>query len=398
MASTPPPVVELNRDVTRLEVDGTFSVSWTHRLRFTRDVLATSNPVLATLLPKNPEPTRVLTVLDDGLVAARPGLLNQVEGWLEHHSEHLTPAGPPLILPGGEDAKNGWSAYESTARAIAEGHICRRSIVLIFGGGALLDAVGFAAATSHRGVGVIRLPSTTLSQGDSGIGVKNAINAFGMKNFLGTFSPPRAVVNDTSLLDSLDDSHWRGGLSEAVKVAALKDPDLLKLIERDAALLLGRDLDAMERVLIASAHLHMDHIVHGGDPFEVQHARPLDLGHWSAHRMESLSNWTIPHGDAVALGLAIDLIYAVKIGRLKNTVCDRIIQCLHALGFLRYTPVLKDPDALLEGIEEFREHLGGQLAIPLITDIGVPDEVHEIDLKTMRASIESVKESSTPPA
>ncbi|MEE2908266.1 MAG: 3-dehydroquinate synthase [Planctomycetota bacterium] len=396
MASTPPPVVELNQDVTRLEVDGTFSVSWTHRLRFTRDVLAKNNPVLAAVLPSKRKPTRVLTVLDEGLVTARPGMLDQVGDWLEHQSERLEPVAPPLILPGGEDAKTGWSAYELTSRAIAEGRICRQSVVLIFGGGAVLDAVGFAAATSHRGVGVIRLPSTTLSQGDSGIGVKNAINAFGMKNFLGTFSPPLAVVNDTKLLDSLDESHWRGGLSEAVKVAVLKDSDLLQIIEQDTNLLLDRDLDAMERILMESARLHMDHIVHGGDPFETKHARPLDLGHWSAHRMEALSNWTIPHGDAVALGLAIDLVYAVKIGRLKSTISDRLLQCLHTLGFLSYTPVLEDVDALLTGIEEFREHLGGQLAIPMITDIGVPDEVHEIDLKTMRTSIESVRDSCQP--
>ena len=394
MGSTPPPPEILDGDVTRLDVDGTFSVSWTHRLRFSRNVLAPGNQLLASLLPEEPRPIRVLPVLDSGLVDARPGLPEDVTDWLDRNADKVIPAAPPLILPGGEDAKNGWDAYEMTARAIAEGHVCRRSLVLIFGGGAVLDAASFASATAHRGVRAIRLPSTTLSQGDSGVGVKNAINAFGSKNFLGTFAPPHAVVNDTSLLDSLDDRHWRSGLSEAVKVALLKDPDLLDKIEQDTVPLMERDLDSMERILIESARLHMNHIVHGGDPFETKHARPLDLGHWSAHRMESLSNWTLPHGDAVALGLAIDLVYAMKIGMLHGGITERVIQCLQSLGFLGETSVLDDSEALLVGLEEFREHLGGRLAIPLISDIGVAGEVDEIDQKTMKESIDAVRKAA----
>ena len=93
--------------------------------------------------------------------------------------------------------------------------------MVAIGGGAVLDAVGYAAATAHRGVRLIRVPTTVLSQDDSAVGVKNGINAFGKKNFVGSFAPPHAVLNDFDLLRTLQDRDWRAGISEAVKVALL---------------------------------------------------------------------------------------------------------------------------------------------------------------------------------
>ena len=152
----------------------------------------------------------------------------------------------------------------------------------------------------------------------------------------------------------------------------------------------------MKRRSVESARLHMDHIVSGGDPFESRHARPLDLGHWAAHRLEARSNWTLPHGDAVAIGLGIDLTYATMIGRLEAAEADRVIQCLEDVGFSMQSPWLDDVDALLQGIEEFREHLGGQLTIPLISSLGTPDEVHEIDTGVMKSAIQTISQGKTP--
>jgi 3-dehydroquinate synthase len=322
--------------------------------------------------------------MDSGLHKARPDLHETVDRWIGDHTDLVSRVADPLIIAGGELAKNNWSTFESVAQALAAGGICRRSLVVILGGGAALDAAGFAAATVHRGVQVIRFPSTTLAQGDAGIGVKNAINAMGQKNFLGTFSPPLAVVNDASLLTSLDDVHWRGGLSEAVKVALLKDPPLLDRIEALTPQLLERDLNAMEQILIDSALLHMNHIVEGGDPFEARHARPLDLGHWSAHRLESLSDWAMPHGDAVAMGLMIDLRYAVEVGRLDAGIARRVESCLANLGFPMTSRLLAEPEDVLVGLEQFRAHLGGRLTIPTITAMGVAKALHEIDTDAMR--------------
>ena len=123
--------------------------------------------------------------------------------------------------------------------------IDRHSYVVAIGGGAVLDAVGYAAATAHRGVRLVRVPTTTLSQDDSAVGVKNGINAFGKKNFVGTFAPPHAVLNDFDLLTTLDDRDWRAGISEAVKVALLKDSAFFAWIEQHARELDERSLDAM---------------------------------------------------------------------------------------------------------------------------------------------------------
>ena len=374
------------------QVDGTFSIPWTHRLRFTRDAFSNGNDVLTSVLPDHASEVRMCTVIDAGLMDARPDLIDSLNRWQQTHSDRVRATGPPVVIPGGETTKNGWSSFETVAQAINDQHVCRRSIVLIIGGGAVLDTAGFAASTSHRGIDVIRMPSTTLAQGDAGIGVKNGINAFGVKNFLGSFSPPLAVVNDLSLLDSLDDAHWRGGLSEAVKVALLKHPPLLDFIEDSATQLCSRDLEIMESIMLASARLHMDHIVHGGDPFENQNARPLDLGHRADHRIEAVSQWQIPHGDAVAIGLAIDLEYTVKIGRLDEAVSNRVIRCLGSLGFLGTSDCLNDGEAILEGIEEFREHLGGRLTIPTIEAVGKLVELNEIDSSVMLNAIDAVND------
>jgi 3-dehydroquinate synthase len=219
------------------------------------------------------------------------------------------------------------------------------------------------------------------------VGVKNGINAFGSKNLIGSFAPPWAVVNDTTLLPTLADQDWRAGLSEAVKVALLKDPALLEDVERSSSLLLGRDLDTMERIVTRTADLHVAHIVQGGDPFELQRARPLDFGHWSAHRLEQMTGFRLSHGDAVAIGLLIDLQYAALSLGGCSTLVTRVADCLASLGFPLTSDAMGDEDRLLEGIERFREHLGGTLALTMVTRAGESSEIASIDVDLMRQAI-----------
>ena len=134
----------------------------------------------------------------------------------ERHRDVVRLAGPILIVPGGEAVKNDIRHIEEILQVIQDAGLCRHSYVLAIGGGAVLDAVGYAAATAHRGVRLVRIPTTVLAQDDSAVGVKNGINAFGKKNYLGTFAPPSAVINDFSFLPTLDRSrlarrHRRSG-------------------------------------------------------------------------------------------------------------------------------------------------------------------------------------------
>jgi 3-dehydroquinate synthase len=266
--------------------------------------------------------------------------------------------------------------------------------VVAVGGGALIDMVGFAAATAHRGLRLVRVPTTVMAQADASIGVKNGINAFGKKNFIGTFAPPVAVVNDADFLPTLSPRDWIGGVAEAVKVALIKDAAFFAFLEANAAALAERDLGLMERVVYRSAALHLDHIAHGGDPFEFGSSRPLDFGHWAAHKLEQLSGFELGHGQAVAMGLALDATYAHLIGLLPQSQWERILSTLATLGFALYDPLLELEYGLLDGLTEFREHLGGRLTVMLIWDIGQGIEVHDMDPDLVGQSLTLLKQRS----
>jgi 3-dehydroquinate synthase len=276
--------------------------------------------------------------------------------------------------------------------AIHRLRICRHSYVLAIGGGAVLDMVGYAAATAHRGVRLIRVPTTVLSQNDAGIGVKNGFNAFGKKNFLGTFAPPVAVLDDAQFLTTLTLRDWRSGISEAIKVALLEDSEFFGWIEREAARLVARDMQAMSDLIYRCAQLHLEHIATSGDPFEFGSSRPLDFGHWSAHKLEQLSGYTLRHGEAVALGIALDSTYAHLQGFLPEQDWQRILKLFSALGLRVYSQEfdLLDQDgtrSVFAGLQEFREHLGGQLTLALLAGIGRGIEVHEMDEMALVKSI-----------
>jgi 3-dehydroquinate synthase len=363
-------------------VDVSFSVPFVHRLRFTDDVLGRDIGTLTDLLDAPPDcPARAVVVVEDGVAAGLPEALRN-SGRVE-----ITTV---LTVSGGESIKNHPARLVPVLDAILHGNIDRRSYVIVAGGGAVLDAVGLAVAVAHRGVRLIRLPTTTLSQGDSGVGVKNAINFFGRKNWIGTFAVPWAVVNDRRLLDTLPDRDWRTGFTEAVKVSLLKDPFFFDQICRDAGAIAARDWSIAGAVLRHSALLHLRHITTGGDPFETREARPLDFGHWSAHRIEAMTGYTVRHGEAVGIGIAIDCVYSSLTCGLPPAAADRVIQCLHDLGLPTSHPMLADADGLLNGLEEFRQHLGGRLTVTMLRDVGDPIDVHAIDHAAMREAIARV--------
>lgn len=374
-------------------VDAMIAPRFMHRLRFTDRAFDPANPVLDAVLAEaadEPEagPRRAILVVDDGVVAAGgSGTLEAMVAGLEARSDRLELRGRPMTVPGGEAAKHDRCVVDRVTEAIHAHGICRRSFVLVVGGGAVLDAVGFAAATAHRGVRLVRFPSTTLAQDDAGIGVKNGINAFGKKNFIGAFAVPWAVVNDRALLATQSLRDRRSGISEAIKVGLLKDAAFVAEIAALAPRLADGCVDALEPVVRRSAELHLAHIAEGGDPFELQTARPLDFGHWSAHRLERMTDFRLRHGEAVAIGIAIDVAYAARIGRLGRAEADGIIDLLEACGLPTRHPELARADELMGGLEEFREHLGGRLTITLLEAAGRPLDVHEIDGAAMRAAI-----------
>jgi 3-dehydroquinate synthase len=367
-------------------IERTIQINFQLRVFFTKDVFSPANQLLKNVL-RNDELTRThraLVVLDESLALHQPKLGARIEAYFDSFKS-LRLVCPPLIMEGGEQAKNS-EAHVTELHALIERYaICRHSYVLAVGGGALLDVVGLAAATAHRGIRHVRLPSTTLSQDDSGVGVKNGINAFGKKNFIGTFAPPFAVINDFTLLDSLPDRDKRAGYVEAVKVALIRDAGFFESIEQNADKLRKFDPVAMEQLIVRCAELHLNHIATSGDPFEFGSARPLDFGHWAAHKLEQLSDYQIRHGEAVAIGIALDVVYSRRIGLIAEESAERILKLLERLGFDLFADelLLKNSDGIfliIRGLEEFREHLGGELTITLIEGIGRGIEVHEMNI------------------
>ncbi|MEM8486089.1 MAG: 3-dehydroquinate synthase [Bacteroidota bacterium] len=382
-----------------------FSISYAYDVLFTEHLFSVTNNTLVDALTRNADtPVDVFFVIDDGVHQHHPTLLADIDAYFAPHESLINRAGDPCIIPGGEDAKNDAAHTEAIQQAVYEHKICRHSFIVAIGGGAVLDMAGYAAATSHRGVRHIRIPTTVLSQNDSGVGVKNSVNAFGSKNFLGTFAPPDAVINDFNFLHTLDDRDWRAGISEAIKVALIKDPAFFTFIHENAASLAPdvRDMPAMQHLIHRCAALHVSHISAYGDPFERGSSRPLDFGHWAAHKLESITNFAIRHGEAVAIGIALDCCYAHLVGKLSEASLTLILQTFETLGFALYVPALSShlddpthPQSLFRGLSEFREHLGGELTVLLLDAIGKSTEVHEVDYDIYRKAVAMLKSRET---
>jgi 3-dehydroquinate synthase len=364
-------------------------VNFRYGVYFTKDVFALNNPLLSEIVAggEGDLPCGILVVVDRGLYNHHPHLLGKITDYLGQHSDRLRLACPPLLVPGGERAKNEETPVFLVRRAIHQAGLCRHSYVVAVGGGAVIDMTGYAAATAHRGLRLIRVPTTVMAQADASIGVKNGINAFGKKNFLGTFVPPWAVLNDCSFLVTLSSRDWLSGVAEALKVALIKDAALFAFIEKSVPALKNRDLEVMQLVIQRSAALHLEQIAKGGDPFEFGSSRPLDFGHWAAHKLEQLSSFDLRHGEAVAIGIALDATYSYLIGQLPQSSWRRILDVLERLGLPCWTPFLKNVRAVLLGLQEFREHLGGRLTIMLLAGISQPIEVHEVEQQVVEEAI-----------
>lgn len=353
---------------------------------FTRDLFDPASTVLVDVLAAREQRRHRCAVIVDAGVAS---VLPAIERYAAAHADRIEIAAL-WTVPGGEAAKT-TAVLDDIVRRLAELAIDRHSFVIAIGGGAMLDVAGYAAAVVHRGVRLVRVPTTVLAQNDAGVGVKNGINAFNAKNFLGVFSAPFAVIDDSSFLATLDPRDRAAGMAEAVKVAAIRDPVFYDWLVEHGDRLAAFELTAVERMIRRCAELHLAHIAGAGDPFETGNARPLDFGHWSAHKLEVLTDHALRHGEAVAIGMALDARYSVEIGMLDPAAFATFITLLKTLRLPVWHDKLLDP-AVLDGLDEFRQHLGGELTITLLAGIGRGVDHRAVDLAIVRKSIEALRE------
>lgn len=385
---------------THTSLKAEFSVPYEYEIHFTNDLFDLENRLIAHYFSKQKltedQIPKVVFMIDQGVADHHPDLTNRIQKYFETLPQ-VRLIEDFYIFPGGEVIKNDRESQEEMLNIIDRHSIDRHSYVIAVGGGAILDAVGYAAAISHRGVRHIRIPTTVLSQNDSGIGVKNGINYFSKKNYLGSFTPPEAVWNDVRFLATLSDRDKRAGLAEAIKVALIKDGGFFDWLEQHAPALEKFQEQSMQKSIVWCAKLHLRHITTTGDPFERGSARPLDFGHWAAHKLEDLTNYTIRHGEAVALGILLDAIYSSLMGYIDRESTFRIRALIQHLGFNPIFEFLNGIEAnqLLEGLEEFREHLGGKLTVTLLRGIGEGFEVHEIDINQMKKAFQHLIQSES---
>ena len=371
-----------------------FHVAYQYPVIFTENAFQRGNQQLQHALGSAKS---LMVVIDQGVLQKYPDCLTDIADYLQHH-----PVGKlachPVTVPAGEEAK-AQKTIEQLHHQMLNCQLDRFSRVIVIGGGSVLDAVGYACATFHRGVGIIRLPTTILGQNDAGVGVKNAINARDTKNLIGTFAPTVAVINDFRFITELPDRDKLSGMAEAVKVAAIRDRTFFQWLENNARRLAAFETDALKYMIRQCAALHIKQISQGGDPFEKGNARPLDFGHWSAHKLESLSGYQLRHGEAVAIGMALDTRYAVDAGILSSDCGIRVFKLLEQLGFRLWHPATGRKSAeghfeLLDGLEEFRQHLGGQLSITLLTAIGRAKEFNQLSSQRVAESIRWLEQRS----
>jgi 3-dehydroquinate synthase len=378
------------------QYDFDIPVTFRHRIRFTKDAFASGNPVVRELI-EGDRACRVLVYVESVISNLFPDLKEQLRTYLEAiEGVTLTEI---VEMEGGEVCKISKTQIMDGISPIERNKIDRHSYVFCIGGGAFLDVIGLAAATAHRGVRLVRFPTTTLSQDDSGVGVKNGINGFGKKNFIGSFAVPYAVVNDFRFLYTQPEDACRGGLVEAVKVALVKDGEFFNWMEANLEGLRRLEPAVLEEAVECSAILHARHIALGGDPFETGSSRPLDYGHWSAHKLEQLTDFALSHAEAVSVGVALDTLYAARQGWLTDAQSERVLAVLEGL----LLPIWDDSLDLraedgrrkvFHGLEEFREHLGGQLTVLMLKDLGEGFDVHELDEACLDSCMEELKERS----
>ncbi|KKN14501.1 hypothetical protein LCGC14_0995440 [marine sediment metagenome] len=373
-----------------------FSVPYQFPVAFVRGLFNPRNPLLAETITRgeNTKRHRCYFIIDEGLDGA--ALTTAIKEYFGAYQDQLELIADPMFVPGGEIVKKDLAYIERMLSTIHSHGIDRHSYVIAIGGGAVLDAVGLATATAHRGVRHIRIPTTVLSQNDSGVGVKNAVNFRGLKNYVGTFAPPWAVLNDFDFLSTLPKRERVAGMAEAIKVALIRDREFYLWLEENVEDLSTFQPNAEEHMVRRSAELHMNQIANGGDPFESGSARPLDFGHWSAHKLEALTNHHVRHGEAVAIGIALDARYSVLAGLLPEGEDERIVTLLEGLGLRIWHPALESTGSdgrlsILVGLDEFQEHLGGALTITLLRDLGVGVEVNHIDGALMGQALQWLK-------
>ena len=316
-----------------IKVPGTSETSY--KIEIGSGLLPSIGSALETGFPKH----RRFIVTDSNVVAA--GHLN---GLLQGRE-----APTFVVQPAGEQSKN-IDTVVAIVEAMEKAYLGRDTLVLALGGGTVGDMAGFAAAIFKRGVPVVQIPTTTLAQADSALGGKTGVDSSISKNAFGAFWHPAAVFIDVATLGTLDERQYRAGLVESVKHGLIADKDYFEFIENHLDAILDRDANTLETV--ARYNCTIKGRVVEEDPLEKNKRRILNYGHTIGHAIEAASDYTLLHGEAIAVGMIAAGLIEVELGLSEPGRLDRVRRVLEKLG----VPVKLPPNLAEERVSDVMKH------------------------------------------
>lgn len=290
-----------------------------------------------------------------------------------------------IILFAASEANKRLFALESLARQLVEAGADRGSALVAVGGGVTGDVTGFLASIYMRGIPYFQIPTTLLAQVDSSIGGKTGVDLPDGKNLLGTFNQPRAIWMDPQFLESLSEEQFRQGMAEVIKTAMIGDEVLWKYLEGHAEAIKRRDPEALVRIVSACCILKAK--VVQSDEKESGLRRILNLGHTIGHALEKLSDYGIPHGDAVAMGLVAATTMAVKMGKFSGGDLTRLVKLCEFWNLPVVLPKAFSPDDILSALKTDKKIIKGTLHFILPIRIGEVIDVDDLDMGAMREVI-----------
>ena len=381
------------KEADSLEVK--FDLPCEYSVKFTRDIFGDGNGLLAeTLGADGKNEPQVLLAADRAVVEKTPGLGLKIGKYFKDRGIKL--AAKPYVVNGGEINKtNGMTTVRQITEVLADSGIGRDGFLIVIGGGAMIDAAGYAAATFNRGTRIVRVPTTLLMQCAGACLPSAGTNILNRKDASSVFTVPFASIVDFDFLKTLSAGQRGEGAAEAVKIAAAADAKFLAWIGENAQGISEGDDAALEELVRRSAALHVQALAKGKGATLRDAVRILESGLWSAHRIEALGRFRIPHGAALATGLCIDAAYSVAKGLVPEEDADLVGETLAKCGALngieRIAPILERTDDILRGIEEFRQHTGGLPLFPGPLGKAVP--VESVDMERMKTIIQDLRKT-----
>ena len=296
-----------------------------------------------------------------------------------------------ITLPPGEATKS-FASYQSVMDQLIAMGISRTDYIVALGGGVIGDLTGFCAATLRRGVPFIQVPTTLLSQVDSSVGGKTAINSPLGKNLIGAFYQPEAVLIDPTTLKTLPERELQAGFAEVIKYGLINDRAFIEELETTAPNLLQRDLAFLGRIIAYSCQAKADVVAR--DEKETGDRALLNLGHTFGHAIEAVAGYDgrILHGEAVAVGCVIALKASAKMGLADPSEADRLVSLLSSVGMksdLSSFGITTTADALMTAMAQDKKVLDGQMTF-ILGPIGAAKIHRQVDLSLIRALMEEM--------